>query len=81
MKSIKIGRTTHQIKPGDYVLYNGACHQFIAGDGRTLQAKGWSTYSNLLIPKTRLKEIDFKNMKKKETGNKKDKTLLIKWYF
>ena len=81
MKTIKIGKKTYKIKKGDYVLYNGACYQFCAGDHRALKYVGWSMFSNLRIPKIRLKEIDFENMKKVEKGNKKDNTLLTRWYF
>ncbi len=81
MDSIKIGRKTHKIKTGDHILWNGACYQFIVGDGRILKRDGWTNNTSLVIPKVSLKEIDFENMKKVETGNKEDKTLLIKWYF
>lgn len=81
MKTIKIGRKTYEIKKGDYILYNQACYQFVTGDRRILKFRGWTGHTSLVIPKARLKEIDFDNMKKVETGNEKDRTLLIKWYF
>ena len=37
VESVKIGRNTHVIKSGDYILYNGVTYQFVAGDGRTLK--------------------------------------------
>ena len=81
LKTIKIGRKIHEIKSGDYILYNVACYQFCSGDKRTLKTSGWNRYTSLVIPKAKLKEIDFDNMEKVETGNKEDKNLLIVWYF
>ena len=81
MKTIKIGRNNYEIKKGDYVLFNGACYQFCAGDRRGLKWVGYTNHNYLVIPKIRLKEIDFKNMRKVKTGNKEDNTLLIRWYF
>ena len=81
MKTIKIGRKTYEIKKGDYILFNQACYQFCSGDNRTLKVEGWNRYSNLVIPKSRMKEIDLESMKKIETGNKEKRTLLIRWYF
>ncbi len=39
METIKIGRTEYEIKKGDYILDNGACHQFCSGDNRSLEKK------------------------------------------
>ncbi len=76
VESIKVGRETHEVKKGDYILYNGACYQFIAGDGRTLKHQGWTSYSSLVMPKTLVKKIPFDSMTKKEVGD-----FLTKWYF
>jgi len=81
MKTIKIGRKTHEIKKGDYILFNQACYQFCAGDNRGLKMEGYTKCTSLVMPKSRLKEIDFNNMKKVEVGNKEERTLLIRWYF
>jgi len=78
---MKIGRTRNEIKPGDYVIFNGACYQFCSGDGRPLKTKGWYSQKNLVIPKTRMKQIPFDELKKVTTGNKEKRTLLIKWRF
>lgn len=67
MKSIKIGREEYDIFSGDYILDNGAVFQFCSGDNRVLKQKNFSNYRSLRIPKSRLKEIPFNNMKKKLT--------------
>jgi hypothetical protein len=76
IETIKVGRETYEVKKGDYILYNGACYQFIAGDMRTLKHQGWTSYSSLMIPKTLVKKIPFDSMLKKEVGES-----LTKWYF
>jgi hypothetical protein len=81
MKAIKIGRKTYDIKKGDYILFNRACYQFCTGDGRGLKFENWSSYSSLVIPKIRLKEIPFDSLNKIETGTEEDRTLMIKWIF
>ena len=81
MDSIKIGRKTHKIKTGDHILWNGACYQFCAGDHRTLKRSEWISHASLVIPKVRLKEINFEDMKKVETGNKEDKNLIDQMVF
>jgi hypothetical protein len=69
MKSIKIGREEYDIFSGDYILDNGAVFQFCSGDNRVLKQKNFSNYRSLRIPKSRLKEIPFNNMKKKTYPN------------
>ena len=81
METIKIGRKTHSIIKGDYILFNGACYQFIAGDGRTLDFKYYTSISNLVIPKTLLKKIDLTKLKLVETGKKEDRTYRARYYF
>ncbi len=79
LENIKIGRETYEVKKGDYILYNGACYQFIAGDKRTLKQKGWTSYHNLVMPNTLVKKIPFDKL-----DEKKDTSLgmsLTKWYF
>ena len=81
MESIKLGRNTYEIKRGDYVLYNGKCYQFIAGDKRSLGYDGHSKITSLGIPKNRLKEIPFDQLDKRQSGNEADGTLIIRWIF
>ena len=78
---IKIGRKEYEIQPGDYILYNRACYQLVAGDGRTLKWEGWHRYTSLVIPKTTLKKIPLDKMIRKELGNEVERTLLIRYYF
>lgn len=79
VESVKIGRNTHVIKSGDYILYNGVTYQFVAGDGRTLKRTGMSFETSLVMPKTLVKQIPFLLLKKYEfTKNGMD---LVKWYF
>ena len=75
METIKIGRTTYDVKPGDYILDNVACHQFIAGDKRTLNIEGFNLYNSLMMPKTLVKKIPFIRMTKINSGE------YVKWYF
>jgi hypothetical protein len=75
VETIKIGRTTYDVKPGDYILDNGSCHQFIAGDKRTLKRDGFTSYHTLIMPKTLVKKIPFIRMTKVNSGE------IIKWYF
>lgn len=79
--TLKIGRKEYLICEHDYILFNGACHQFIAGDRRQLEFKGWTSYSNVIIPKTTVAKIDLEAMSKKVTGTKEDRTLIIRYYF
>jgi hypothetical protein len=79
METIKIGRVTYEVKSGDYILYNGACYQFVAGDGRTLKQKGFTSYRHLVMPATLVKKIPFIRMTK--VSFKSDGTDLVKWYF
>jgi hypothetical protein len=79
METIKIGRTEYGIKKGDYIIYNGACHQFCSGDGRTLKQEGFSTYRNIIIPKTLVKKINLDKLRKVET--KIHGVDIIKYYF
>jgi len=77
--TIKIGRKEHLIKKGDYILFNGACYQFCAGDGRTLERKRWNTYSSLRIPKTTVKKLTLDKMTKEESISYG--VNIIKWFF
>jgi hypothetical protein len=63
---IKIGRKTYKVKEGDYIIFNGACYQFCAGDGRILKQEGFNSYRSLVMPKTAVKKIDFSKLEKKE---------------
>lgn len=64
MNKIKIGRKEYDINDGDYIMDNGACLQFIAGDGRCLRIDNWSFYSNIRFPKSKIKELP-KHMQEK----------------
>jgi hypothetical protein len=66
MTSIKIGREEYEIKKGDYILDNGACYQFCAGDRRTLKMQGWHSYSSLRVSKTAIKHLKLETLEKKE---------------
>ena len=79
METIKIGRVIYDVKPGDYILDNGACHQFIAGDKRTLKIEGFTLHNSLIMPKTLVKKIPFIRMTK--VSFNKDGASLVKWYF
>lgn len=79
METIKIGRTTYEVKSGDYILYNGAIHQFIAGDGRTLKQDGFNSSSSLKMPATLVKKIPFIRMTK--INSKLSGIDCVKWYF
>ena len=79
METIKIGRVTYEVKSGDYILDNGSCHQFIAGDGRVLKFKDFTTYTSLVMPKTLVKTIPFIRMTK--VSFNKDGMSFVKWYF
>ena len=79
METIKIGRVTYEVKSGDYILDNGSCHQFIAGDGRTLKQEKLTSYSNLVMPKTLVKKIPFIRMTK--VSFNRDGMSFVKWYF
>ena len=79
MKSIKIGRKEYEIKKGDYVLFNGACHQFCSGDGRVLKYEGYSKYTSLVIPKTTVNKIPLENMQKDVI--KRNGVYFTCWYF
>ena len=74
-QTIKIGRKEYLIQKGDYILYNGACYQFCAGNGRTLKWDGHFSMRSLVIPNSALKKIPLETMKKAETP------FLTKWYF
>lgn len=77
--TLKIGRKEYLIKGHDYILFNGACYQFIAGDSRVLKREGWDTYSNLVIPKTTVAKIDLESMPKKVMSG--EKGTRVRYYF
>ena len=66
LATVKIGIIEYKVQDGDYILFNGSCHQFCAGDGRILKSKGWDRYSHLVIPKAMVKKIPFDKLKKEE---------------
>mgnify|MGYP000072533126 CR=1 FL=1 len=74
VETIKIGRVTYEVKSGDFIMYNGVNHMFVAGDKRILKTVGWVSYDSLVMPKSLVKKIPFIRMTKVNghTG---------KWYF
>ena len=78
---IKIRKLIIDVKKGDYILFNGACHQFCTGDKRELYFDGWHSHSSMVMTKTAVSKVKFDTLRKVETGNKADRTLLIYWYF
>lgn len=81
MREIKIGRRIFEIKSGDYILYNGACYQFCSGDKRELYFEGWTYRTSIVIPKSVLKKIDLTKLERIQTGDEKERSLLIRYYF
>lgn len=79
MKSIKIGRNEYEIKKGDYILYNGACYQFITSDKRMLKFKNHQKIDALTIPKTTIKKIPLDLMQKKSFNY--NGVELVRWIF
>lgn len=75
---IKIGRNEYEIKKGDYILDNGSCFQFMAGDGRVLRRKSWSMYSNVMMPKSLIKKVPFSSLEKIHENRG---IPLIYWFF
>lgn len=82
MKEIKIGRKTFEIKPGDYILDNGACLQFCSGDRRQLYYKNYNSFTHILIPPSTVKKIDLTKLRKVvEKGDGITKNSLTRYYF
>lgn len=79
LAAVKIGRTEHLIRKGDYILFNESCYQFCAFDRRTLKREGWNSYSNLVIPKTTVSKIPFNKMRKEEYVS--SGMNLVRWFF
>lgn len=38
-----------EVKPGDYILYNGACYQFCSGDNRVIHRRGYDEYTSIVM--------------------------------
>lgn len=64
MRTIKVGRKIIEVKDGDYLLDNGACWQFVAGDGRELYRKDHYQFSHVRISGAVRKTIDLSRLKK-----------------
>lgn len=79
LEKVKIGRNEYDVKPGDYVLYNGAVYQFCAGDKRILKQKGFESYNALQLPAAMVKKIPFIRMTK--VNFQREGLDLTKWYF
>lgn len=75
---IKIGRREYVTKKGDYIMYNGCCYQFCAGDGRTLKFDGYDRYSSLTLSQRAIKTIPFDSLTKKTEKRTMEVTC---WYF
>jgi hypothetical protein len=76
---LKIGRKEYDVKPGDYIMFNGAVYQFVAGDKRELKRDGIDVQTALTLPKTLIKKIPFIRMGKLQF--EKEGTEITKWYF
>lgn len=61
--TIKIGRKEYTVQKGDYILWNGACYQFCAGDKRILKQEGFNSYTHLRVPASAIKSINLKALK------------------
>ena len=79
MKTIKIRTRTYEIRKGDYIFSNGSCHMFCTGDKRVLKYDKYGRQTCLEIPKNRLKEIPFDEMRK--TRGNYHGIKLTYWYF
>jgi hypothetical protein len=79
VESLKIGRTTYEVKSGDYILYNGSCYQFVTGDKRTLKQEGFIGHTSLKMPTTLVKKIPFIRMTK--VNSKLGEMDCVKFYF
>ena len=66
MKEIVIRGKTYQPQKGDYILDDGLCFMFCAGDNRILKQEGFSSCSYIRLSKKAIKEIDFESLKKVE---------------
>ncbi len=73
--TIKHGRKEYEIKKGDYIIFNGSVHQFMAGDGRTLTGSGFDRMSSFRLSKTALAKIPLDSMETKVNNT------LQYWYF
>jgi hypothetical protein len=78
---IKYYRQEVESKKGDYVLFNGACYQFCAGDKRKLWFEGYHNVTSFLLSQKMLKQIPLGTMKKIVKGNIEDRTQMIYWFF
>jgi len=61
-RSFKIRNRVYQVQKGDYILDNGSCLQFCAGDKRKLEYKHYISYTSNILPKTVIKEFNLKKM-------------------
>lgn len=73
---VKIGRNIIMVKSGDYVLWNGACYQYFAGDRRTLVTRGWDSFFAVEMAAGTFKKLDKTQMR--EVKQSED---FIKHYF
>ena len=74
LESFTMRGKTYTIKKGDYILDNGACLQFVAGDNRPLRVIGFSHYSTIILTKKLSKEFPLGKL------TKVDETKLGKHY-
>lgn len=80
MDSIKINRKEYVIEKGDYILYNGSCYQFYAGDNRTLKMSNHSSLSYIRIPTSVITKINLNDLQSFEfmKGSLKLKKWILK---
>jgi hypothetical protein len=84
--TIKIGRKSLKILKGDYILDNGACYQFIAGDRRVLYYTKNGRFNDrhtiIMLPKKLVKAIDFSVLSFTGKNPKDSNTMFgLKYYF
>lgn len=77
MDFIKINRKEYTIEKGDYILYNGSCFQFCAGDNRTLKIVNHAPLMAFQIPNSILRKINLNDLEKIEFA--KGSLKLTKW--
>lgn len=76
---IKARKKEYDIKPGDYIQYNGVSYIFCTGDNRVLYYNNWTAMRYVELSKSTLKKIDFDSMDKKDLVI--NGTKVVRWIF
>jgi len=74
---IKIRNKTYTAQPGDYVFYNGACHQLMTGDRRPIRWEKFGSHDNVVLTASIVARLPLASMRK-VGPNEKGYTF---WYF